>query len=1054
MRGTQRVVASVLVGALMILPSTAVAAVDRDNAQSREVESAVAPVPFEATPDGGAPEEDSPALEESEGQTDLEAPAFGSTITQQIIDAAQENPDITVEEIAEILGFGEGGSLTLLEEEGLLSATVTFDSDPTREQVGELEVYARVRRVLTIEPVAMALVAPSQLKALGAVPGVISVEVNLAPQSAYMERDLSEQESQQLLAAVEKLQADEPSTSARVSGSQTRVACRTVPAVANAPLKVAQARQSWGVDGTGVTVGILSISYDMDDGSATRAVDDVRAGLLPGPGNPCGYQEPVQVLRDGTAAWYNDEGRAMAQIVHGIAPGARLLFIDVGQSPEETAQNIVDLRGAGADLIVDDIYWSNELNFQKGPVSQAIDRVKSQGVTYFSSSGNNNGVKRSPSSQPGVTGYPIGRHQSDTFIGTPCPQWLILPQGTSRSGVDCLDFSPNGAGQPLGRYTMGEQSPASISQVMHWSEPANGLKTRLQLQMYGTRAVTGSDGVVSQERCLGAVSSSDGAGLPVQYAQWDRSADSTCNPSRSVDFVVVRDISRSGYGAPTVQITPFAAGTGTLAWDREFYRTEGNNTIQGSQYGHNGDGSAASVAASAWTAPTVVQSYSSLGANQTRFGPSSRSGVAPTLPNYVNPEVPVLMGLDGIVNSFFGSPIRSGSHAGLYAFFGTSAASPTAAAVAALGLEKNPTLKHDQVISLMQQGANTQVANPYSEVPIPHGRTVGAGLIDADSFLNLVPQTVVSPVVSRLGGANRYATNVKVNESQAKLGAPVFIATGQVFADALSIGPAVASMGGSLFLTRTDGLSQDTLAKIVSLSPSRAYIVGGTGAVSPKVERQLRSALSGIQIKRVSGSDRYATSSAILKEFFSGRMVVKAFVATGMDYPDALSAAAAGGALGAPVLLVKGKSATALPSGMPPLLRQMGTTDLLIAGGTGAVNASLERNLRASFSVSRLSGADRYGTNMAVNDFLTGQMDSRTINQVWIATGRDFPDALSAAVPAGALNKRLVLSNGKCIPKPVVSSWIKGPSSRVSNVYLVGGPGALGPSIQSLTQCG
>ena len=169
------------------------------------------------------------------------------------------------------------------------------------------------------------------------------------------------------------------------------------------------------------------------------------------------------------------------------------------------------------------------------------------------------------------------------------------------------------------------------------------------------------------------------------------------------------------------------------------------------------------------------------------------------------------------------------------------------------------------------------------------------------------------------------------------------------------------------------------------------------------MERQLRSALSGIQIKRVSGSDRYATSSAILKEFFSGRMVVKAFVATGMDYPDALSAAAAGGALGAPVLLVKGKSATALPSGMLPLLRQMGTTDLLIAGGTGAVNASLERNLRASFSVSRLSGADRYGTNMAVNDFLTGQMDSRTINQVWIATGRDFPDALSAAVPAGRL---------------------------------------------------
>ena len=206
------------------------------------------------------------------------------------------------------------------------------------------------------------------------------------------------------------------------------------------------------------------------------------------------------------------------------------------------------------------------------------------------------------------------------------------------------------------------------------------------------------------------------------------------------------------------------------------------------------------------------------------------------------------------------------------------------------------------------------------------------------------------------------------------------------------------------------------------------------------MEQQLRSALKGTQIKRVSGSDRYGTSTAVLKEFFSGQKIRRAFVATGIDYPDALSAAAAGGALGAPVLLVNGSSATALPGGMPPLLRQMETTELLIAGGTGAVNARLERNLRANFTVSRLAGADRYGTNLAVNNFLNTQVDSRSTSQIWIATGKDFPDALSAAVPAGALNKRLVLSNGKCIPKPVVSSWIEGVGARVSNVYLVGGP--------------
>ena len=101
-------------------------------------------------------------------------------------------------------------------------------------------------------------------------------------------------------------------------------------------------------------------------------------------------------------------------------------------------------------------------------------------------------------------------------------------------------------------------------------------------------------------------------------------------------------------------------------------------------------------------------------------------------------------------------------------------------------------------------------------------------------------------------------------------------------------------------------MSPFRIAAPVSLTPSRAHIVGGTGAVSPKVEQQLRSALKGTQIKRVSGSDRYGTSTAVLKEFFSGQKIRRAFVATGIDYPDALSAAAAGGALGAPVLLVNG----------------------------------------------------------------------------------------------------------------------------------------------------
>ncbi|WP_182141771.1 hypothetical protein [Schaalia sp. JY-X169] len=177
-------------------------------------------------------------------QSDLEPPAFESTITEKIIVIAQENPGITADEIAEALGVGADGGLTLVQEDGLLSATVVFQSAPTPDQVDALEAIARVRRVLAIEPIAMVLVAPSQLDAVRTVPGVASVDVNLAPQSAHMERELSEAEVEELLQEVGQLQAEVPHMVGRVGGSQTPALCRTVPAVANAPLRVSQARQS------------------------------------------------------------------------------------------------------------------------------------------------------------------------------------------------------------------------------------------------------------------------------------------------------------------------------------------------------------------------------------------------------------------------------------------------------------------------------------------------------------------------------------------------------------------------------------------------------------------------------------------------------------------------------------------------------------------------------------------------------------------------------------------------------------------------------------------
>ncbi len=84
----------------------------------------------------------------------------------------------------------------------------------------------------------------------------------------------------------------------------------------------------------------------------------------------------------------SDEGRAMMQLIHDIAPGAKLLFYTAFESPVDFAQGIITLADNGADIIVDDISWLKMPMFQDGPIAQAVNEVKARGVSYFSAAGN------------------------------------------------------------------------------------------------------------------------------------------------------------------------------------------------------------------------------------------------------------------------------------------------------------------------------------------------------------------------------------------------------------------------------------------------------------------------------------------------------------------------------------------------------------------------------------------------------------------------------------------------------------------------------------------
>ena len=134
--------------------------------------------------------------------------------------------------------------------------------------------------------------------------------------------------------------------------------------------------------GAGITVGVLSDSFDaatvdaVGQSLADHAADDVASGDLPGPGNPYGHLTPVTVLADGDPAdtANTDEGRAMLQIMHDLAPGAALAFCTNGATPAEFAANVRALRAnatAPCDVLVDDAVFDEEPFFSDGPAASS-----------------------------------------------------------------------------------------------------------------------------------------------------------------------------------------------------------------------------------------------------------------------------------------------------------------------------------------------------------------------------------------------------------------------------------------------------------------------------------------------------------------------------------------------------------------------------------------------------------------------------------------------------------------------------------------------------------
>lgn len=470
-------------------------------------------------------------------------------------------------------------------------------------------------------------------------------------------------------------------------------------------LRTDVARPTYAVDGTGVTVGVLSDSFNSLGGAA----QDISTGDLPASGVTVVGGESQYC---GTFIFCIDEGRAMLQIVHDMAPGADLLFHQALDGKAAYAAAITTLAGLGADVIVDDLMYLNEPMFQDGIVAQAVDSVVAGGSAYYSAAGNAGRESyEAPFSDSGVIFcieffLPIGdcdpiyervgrMHDFDPGVGVDLYQSVTVPVGSR------------------------------LIVAMQWDEPFGGPGAKID-----------HDIVLLDEtgKFYFEISANDnvttGEGWEVlQFENYEfLGYGSLFNIVITYDDVDSRDL-------PATLLKTVIFGSGVTLNDFA--------TNSGTLIGHANAAGAAAVGAAFFndtpeygTTPPVLEPYSSAGGVPVLFSANGSS--------LASPEVrlkPDITAVDGVNTTFFFADLYGND--GVDDFFGTSAAAPHAAGIAALMLQAKPGAAPAQLNAALKQTAIDMGTAGFDF-------DSGYGLIQADAAVAEIITTsiIISPVAA------------------------------------------------------------------------------------------------------------------------------------------------------------------------------------------------------------------------------------------------------------------------------------------------------------------
>ncbi|WP_306232477.1 cell wall-binding repeat-containing protein [Agrococcus beijingensis] len=314
---------------------------------------------------------------------------------------------------------------------------------------------------------------------------------------------------------------------------------------------------------------------------------------------------------------------------------------------------------------------------------------------------------------------------------------------------------------------------------------------------------------------------------------------------------------------------------------------------------------------------------------------------------------------------------------------------------------------------------------------------------DVRTIVRVTTGDVTMPAPDRLAGDDRYETAVEISQQGYPDGAPVvYVASGENFPDGLAAGPAAAHEGGPLLLTPSWGLNGAVAAEIERLAPERVVIVGGEPTLSAAVADALEPMATTVD--RVAGADRYETSRLIADYAFDS--AASAFIATGRNYPDALSAGAAAGSIDAPIILVDGLSGGADDATMAQL-DSLGVGTTYLMGDQASMSNGIELSFdNAGLTVNRFAGSDRFDTAVLVNR----AMFDAPVPAMYIASGEKFPDALAASALAAAEGSPLYLARSSCVDSAVVTESLRLDQPRV---FLLGSEATLSAQVAQYAIC-